>query len=143
MLVPKIKVKRLTPDAILPTKAHKDDMAYDLYTPEHFSIAPLGCRTISVGIAIEMPKGWSAFIMGRSSLAAKGIDILGGVIDNGYRGPIHIIMYNTHRERYYHFAKGDKVMQLVPIPSPKFLLVEVDELTPSDRGEKRFGSSGR
>lgn len=143
---PQIKVKKLHPDAKLPTKVYEGDLGYDLYAYDpkidsHIVIDKY-LQKIPTGIAIELPEGYGAVIKDKSSLAKYGLKILGGVIDNGYKGEIIVFIFNTFHYPY-KFNRGDKIAQLILIPLVNFPVVEVSQLTETLRGDKGFGSSGR
>jgi len=138
-----LKVKKLHEKAKLPTKAYEDDLGYDLYSIETVTIKPgEEPKTIRTGIAVEMPKGYGCFIKDRSSLGGKGLHVLAGVIDNGYRGELVIKMVNLS-DRSYTLLEGSKIAQMVLIPIVECEVVETNELSSSERGTKGFGSSGR
>lgn len=137
------KVKKLVPHAILPTKAHPTDSGWDLYTSEYIYIRELNKPTlVSLGIAIELPFGWEAQLRPRSSLSAAGVFAAFGTIDNGYRGEMKVNLVSSHTP-YLSFPAGSRIAQMVLAPIYDFEMVEVDELSPSPRGVKGFGSSGR
>lgn len=85
----KIKFKKLTPNAVIPTKAHPTDAGFDLVATSRV-FDEYGCVAYGTGIAIEIPKGYVGFIFPRSSNAKKDILMSNsvGVIDSGYRGEI-------------------------------------------------------
>lgn len=147
--------KLLREGARLPEKSHESDAGYDCYLPKPVSIASGHFKKIPLGISIELPRGWFGFITDRSSMANKGLFTVGGVIDNGYRGEIHCIMYNFSDE-IVRLEEGTRVCQLIPIltapviqPSqegvyasyPKKFL-EVSRHEDTDRGTAGFGSTG-
>jgi dUTP pyrophosphatase len=141
-----MKVKLLSPDAILPTKAHETDAGFDLYIPfdytlhsilEHGMISKLG-----LDIAIEVPDGKFSLIKERSSLALRGMVITAGVIDYGYRGEIIIICHNASAMAI-EFKKGDKIAQLLVLPFYANNAQEVESVSKTNRGEEGFGSSGK
>ena len=138
-----MKVKRLSDRAQLPTKAHLGDLGYDLYSNEGVAIFPHETKVVKTGIAIQFPEGYGGFIKDRSSVATKrGLFTVAGVIDNGYIGEIGIALYNG-TESLVHIATGDKIAQLVLIPTADFKVEEVDEVVSADhRGEGGFGSTG-
>jgi len=137
-----MKVKKLCRDAILPNKAHSGDLGYDLFSVEDVLITPGETKLISTGIAIQFPDGYGGFIKDRSSVATKKqLFTVAGVIDNGYVGEIKIAVYNS-TEDYSHVKKGEKIAQLVLIPTVNFQVEEVQELVSADqRGENGFGST--
>jgi len=139
-----MKVKKLHQEAILPNKAHSGDLGYDLFSVEEVLIIPGETKLISTGIAIQFPNGYGGFIKDRSSVATKKkLFTVAGVIDNGYIGEIKIALYNP-TEDYSNVKKGEKIAQLVLIPTVDFSIEEVDELVSEDaRGENGFGSTDR
>lgn len=136
-----LKVKKLSPDAVLPTVAHPgEDVGYDLYSAEELKIAAHGAAGIRTGIAIEFVPAAGGIVKTRSGLAKKRLLCNAGVIDAGYRGEIIVLMENLGNESYT-IHKGDKIAQLLEHP---FLAGEVEEgeLSEAARGVKGFGSSG-
>ena len=138
-----LKVKLLSENATLPQKAHNGDLGYDLYTNESAAIFPNETKVVKTGIAIQFPVGYGGFIKDRSSVATKkGLHTVAGVIDNGYIGEICIALHNG-TDSLVHVTPGEKIAQLVLIPTVNFEVVEVDELMSADqRGEGGFGSTG-
>ena len=65
-----------------------------------------------------------------------------GLIDSGYRGEIRIIALNTDKEHAIAIKRGDRIAQLVIQEVPAVELVEVEELSSSERADTGFGSSG-
>jgi len=137
-----LKVKRLTPDAVLPTVAHPgEDIGYDLYSAEELTIAARGAAGVHTGIAIEFVPAAGGIVKTRSGLARKRLMCNAGVIDAGYRGEIIVLMENLADEPYT-IRTGDKIAQLLEHP---FLAGDVSEgeLSEAVRGAKGFGSSGQ
>jgi dUTP pyrophosphatase len=137
-----MKVKRLSVGAVLPQKAHAGDLGYDLFTNEGV-VFPNETKIIKTGIAIEFPEGYGGFIKDRSSVATKrGLHTVAGVIDNGYIGEICVALYNG-TDSLIHITSGEKIAQLVLIPTVNFEVTEVDEVISADqRGDGGFGSTG-
>ena len=138
-----MKVKRLSRTATLPQKAHAGDLGYDLFCDEATAIFPAETRVVKTGIAIQFPEGYGGFIKDRSSVATKrGLFTVAGVIDNGYIGEICIALYNG-TENLINLTPGEKIAQLVLIPTVDFSVEEVTEVISSDqRGAGGFGSTG-
>ena len=138
-----IRVKKLHPDAIIPSYAHPGYAGLDFYSLEE-TVIPAGERKgIHTGISLELPHGYVSLFWDKSGLALKsGITILGGVIDAGYRGEYVVIMYNTSREDF-RVSKGQKIAQLLIQPVENATLEEVSDLNDSSRGEGAFGSTGK
>ena len=138
-----MRVKRLSDRAQLPTKAHLGDLGYDLYSNDVIAIFPGETRVVKTGIAIQFPEGYGGFIKDRSSVATKRrLFTVAGVIDNGYIGEIGIALYNGG-DSMANISLGEKIAQLVLIPTVDFKVEEVDEVISADfRGEGGFGSTG-
>lgn len=137
-----LKVKKLSPDAVLPTVAHPgEDIGYDLYSAEDITLPARGAAGVHTGIAIEFDPAAGGIVKTRSGMAKKRLMCNAGVIDAGYRGEIIVLMENLADEAYT-IHKGDKIAQLLEHP---FLAGEVveEELSDAVRGAKGFGSSGK
>lgn len=105
---------------------------------------PAGGRWIfDTGIAIELPPGHVAMVQPRSGLALNhGVVASTGIIDTDYRGTIRVCLFNLWRVEYM-VNPGDRIAQLVIMPTVRVVPIEVEELTHTQRGESGFGSSGR
>lgn len=137
-----IQIRRVSPEAILPTRAHPDDAGLDLYSLEDVQIAPNQGKTTKTGIAIALPPHFVGLVADRSSLAKRGVKTAGGIIDAGYRGEIHIVLWNISGEEIY-LKRGERIAQLLIIPIATPAVVEVTEHEETARGHKGFGSSGK
>jgi dUTP pyrophosphatase len=140
-----VKVARLRPDAVLPTRAYAGDAGFDLYAAEPAQLEP-GMRTqVPTGVAVEIPAGQAGLILPRSGLAAKhGITLVNapGLIDSGYRGELRVLLLNTDPTSTFELAAGDRIAQLVLVDVVTPELEEVAELGSSERAGRGFGSSG-
>ncbi len=139
-----VAVRRLRPDARLPEQAYEGDAGLALAACEEAVLAPGERAVVPTGVAVEIPDGYAGFVQPRSGLAARhGIGIVNapGLIDSGYRGEIRVVLINTDREEPFVVRPGMRSAQLVVAPVAAARLVEVDELTASDRGARGFGSS--
>lgn len=139
-----MRVKRLSENAILPQKAHSGDLGYDLFASEAVLLGPGATELVPTGIAIEFPEYYGGFIKDRSSVATKfDLFTVAGVIDNGYIGEIKIAIHNGGT-KLHAVTPGDKIAQLVLIPTVDFGIEEVDEIISSDgREEGGFGSTNQ
>ena len=140
-----VKIKRLDPEAILPTRAHPLDAGLDLYALETSDCPIDKVGKVRTGIAVQIPKGYVGIIRDRSSVSQRGLKITAGIIDAGYTGDITACFLNMSG-KYNGFFKGDKVAQLliIPVLLPEIEVVEtLDPMEVSERGEKGFGSSGK
>jgi len=145
-----IKVKRLTPTAKLPTKAHNTDACFDLYVDEpnaisgEIQIQPHSTVKLHSGIATEIPNGYFCAVYPRSGLGIKQNLRLPngtGIIDSDYRGEWVIALFNDSDEIRI-INHGDRVAQFAVLPVPEVTLTEVEDLSNTERGEGGFGSSG-
>jgi dUTP pyrophosphatase len=139
-----LKVKRLRPDAILPSYAHPGDAGLDLFAVTAAIIEPGESRLIPTGIAIELPPNTEAQVRPRSGLALKhSITVLNspGTIDRGYRGEVGVILINHGRARF-EVQPGMKIAQLVVASCLSVDVQEAAALDDSARGEGGFGSTG-
>src|SRR6202046_2587309 len=111
----KIRIKKLHPDAILPSYAHgpDEDAAMDLRGWERMVLPPGAAQAVPTGIAIELPRGHEAQVRPRSGMALKhSVTVNFGTIDPGYRGEIKVVMFNLGRQDYT-VEKGDRIAQLI------------------------------
>jgi len=139
----KVKIQKISEDAIIPHYAHEDDAGMDLYSTKECIIGPNHRILVGTGIKIEIPKGYEMQIRPKSGLALKeGITVLNtpGTIDAGYRGEVGIIIVN-HSSRIYKIERGQKIAQAVFNKIEKVQLVE-SELSQTKRGAGGFGSTG-
>lgn len=138
-----VKFKKLHKDAVIPSYAKTGDAGLDLTAikierDEH-------CNYVyRTGLAIEIPKGYVGLIFPRSSLSKYDLSLCNsvGVIDSGYRGEI-VFKFKLGHSGHSVYREGDKVGQLIILPYPYINLIEVDELSTTERGFGGFGSTGK
>ena len=147
MGVLEVQIDRLDPDLPLPCCAKTGDAGVDLYARHAATVAARGGRApIPTGVAIALPEGFAGFILPRSGLAYRhGITLVNspGLIDSGYRGELEVILLNTDPHLDFEFRRGDRVAQLVVQRVESVTFVAVSELGESERGNGRFGHTGR
>ncbi|WP_176776893.1 dUTP diphosphatase [Candidatus Avelusimicrobium faecicola] len=136
-----MKVKKLSPLAKLPQRAHPTDSGADLFALERTVLPARAITKVHTGIAVELPENTSGIIWGKSSVESKGIKAMAGLVDAPYRGELIVCMYNLN-EQDFVFEAGQKVAQLVVLPTFYPAFEEVSELTDTSRGEGGFGSTG-
>lgn len=120
---------------------HKDDAGFDLVSIDDVAIpAKEYAPMIHTGAHVAIPEGYFGLIKERSGMAAKGIFVMGGVIDSGYRGEIMVNLANISGYDYV-IKSGDRIAQLIILPCSA--VMALGDLLPSDRGEKGFGSTGK
>jgi dUTP pyrophosphatase len=139
-----MRVKKTVETATLPEKAHDGDLGYDLFAAEEVRIFPGETKLVSTGIAIQFPDGYGGIIKDRSSIATKlKLFTVAGVIDNGYIGELKVALHNSGYN-LQDIKVGDKIAQIILLPTVNFSVIEVDEVISSDgRGEGGFGSTNK
>lgn len=138
----KVKIKKLHPDAKIPTLGTEDSAGFDIYSIEEIKLMPRETKSIPTGIAMELPKGKVCFIWDRSGMGSKGIHRFAGLIDSDYRGEIKIVL-NNNSEQEFKISKGDRIAQAVIQDYYKPEFEETSELSGSERGDGGFGHTGR
>lgn len=163
----KIKAKRLSDTAKLPTYGSEKAACCDLYcdlrvdkcidlNPAHVDfkhmeysgdcfdrvhIAPHETIKLPTGWAFQPPEGYMLQILQRSGLASKGLIPLGGILDEDYTGEVIVIMLNT-TDKYLSINNGDRIAQMAIRPYYQGEFELVDELDETERGNGGFGSTG-
>jgi len=138
----KIKIKRLSPDAVLPDYAHEGDVGMDMYSIDEGVLKPGERKIFACGFALQFENGYAAIVKDKSGPSSKGgVHTMGGVFDAGYRGEYNVMLVNLGQEDYV-VEKGNKIAQLIIYPVAIAELEEVEELSDSSRGGGRFGSTG-
>jgi dUTP pyrophosphatase len=142
-----LKIKRLRPNAKLPKRATPGSTGFDLFAcvEGEGAIMLVGTqpKPIPTGIAIEVPRGYDVQIRPRSGLSAKGVGVTFGTKDSDYRGEILITMYLFNPNATFEIKHGDRIAQMVISKVTDLPLVEVEELTPTERGSGGHGSTGK
>ncbi len=149
----KVKIKKLIPEAIIPSYAKLGDAGmdltatsgpYDLLTDDEEGSWGLEYKT---GLAIAIPEGYVGLIFPRSSISKKDLLLANsvGVIDSEYRGEIkcRFKITGTYIVEESFYKAGDKIAQLIIVPFPTIELEESDELSETERGEGGFGHTGK
>ncbi len=140
-----ISLRRLHPDAVVPSYAHPGDAGADLCTTVDVRLAPGERALLPTGLAMALPEGFVALVHPRSGLAARcGLSIVNtpGTVDAGYRGEVKVLLINLDPREEVALSKGDRIAQLVIQRVEQAVFVEVDDLPGSSRGEGGYGSTG-
>lgn len=142
-----IRVKKLRPNAILPTYGSNGAAGADLYAclDAAIDIAPGETVWVPTGLAMEIPQGCAGLIYARSSMGTKrGLAPANkvGVIDSDYRGEIQVVLLN-HSGQNQSIAPGERIAQIIitPVVIPSY--TEAEELSDTTRGTGGFGSTGK
>jgi dUTP pyrophosphatase len=140
-----LRVRRLDPAARLPARAHQGDAGHDLHALEPVRLKPGQRAMVRTGVAIELPPGYAGWVVPRSGLAHRhGIALVNapGLVDEGYRGELKVLLLNTDRSTPATIQAGDRIAQLVLIAVASPDVMEVSELSETARGAGGFGSTG-
>ena len=162
-LIPKITVKiKVLPGGRMPEKKTAGAAAWDCYAridmpeaPKDMPEAPKdemwipkrhrGAK-VPLGFAMEIPEGYHAEILPRSSTGAKTpfrVSNSAGIIDSDYRGEVCALIDNINWCMPEVVRDGDRIVQMLIVKDPDVELVEADELSKTDRGASSFGSTGK
>jgi dUTP pyrophosphatase len=139
-----VKVKKLDPNAVVPSYSKVGDAGMDLTITNikentSFSI------TYGFGIAMEIPKGYVGLVFPRSSVRNQDLILSNcvGVIDSGYRGELQATFKKTQGLDSISYNVGERGAQIIILPYPQINMVESNELSETDRGDGGFGSTGK
>jgi dUTP pyrophosphatase len=139
----KIKIKKLNENAVIPKYAKNGDAGLDLVAVSQSSNELY--IEYGTGLALEIPEGYVGLIFPRSSISKYHLSMANsvGVVDSGYRGEV-TVRFKRPNEGWWakHYEVGDKIAQLVIMPYPQVELVEVTDLSETERGAGGYGSSG-
>lgn len=124
-----------------PKAGRPGDAGYDLFlnAPVTFEAHTLTC--VDTGVCVELPAGHAGLLAMRSSVCHTGMIIQQPLIDENYRGELHILVYNP-TDTTFSYKEGDRICSLYVFPVFTKELEVVDELSESNRGQAWRGSSG-
>lgn len=130
----------------LPAAASEGSAGLDLRAAvtEELTLEPGERLLVPTGLVLELPPGWEGQVRPRSGLAVRhGIGLLNspGTIDSDYRGEVRVLMVNLGTEPFV-VRRGDRIAQLVVAPVAAVEVREAGSLSPTDRGDGGFGSTG-
>ena len=143
-----IKIKKVNPNAKIPTHGSEQAAGYDLYAcldAENITIEAHKTVKVPTGLSMAIPEGYFGAIFARSGLAAKqGLRPANcvGVVDSDYRGEFIVMLHNDTDEPKT-VENGDRVAQLVVMPFMPVDFEETDSLDETQRGTGGFGSTGK
>ena len=148
-------------NAVIPSKAHPTDAGFDMVATSKVETADY--IEYGTDIAIKLPEGHCALLFPRSSVSKKDLFLCNsvGLIDENYTGEIKFRFKRSPKYQYYTFKRffrfitevfvepitykeyevGDKIGQIVILPTPSVEFLEVEKLPETDRGSGGFGSS--
>ena len=123
-----------------------DDAGYDIYVEEDTWLWIGTVKKLKANVAIQLPSDKPCFglVTSRSGLSLKGVFVIPGIIDIGYKGQISCI---TAHLNFFprRIKKGTRIGQLLIVPLVRTHLTEyyrLNDFTKTNRGDKGFGSSG-
>jgi dUTP pyrophosphatase len=122
----------------------RGDAGLDLACLAEVTIAPGTIARIPLGLASSFPANAVVLLADRSSMAARGLHVVGGVIDSSYRGEWVVMLANLSSEPQRLLA-GDRIAQALVLERPSLaiaILAADEELPSSERGAAGFGSTG-
>jgi dUTP pyrophosphatase len=139
-----LKIKLIDKNALAPTRALSGDAGFDVYAPKAFSIQPGKDAIISLGWACEFPAGYAMVMLDKSGRSVNDkLHCAAPLIDSNYRGEVHVQLYNFS-DKLIWIQQHEKVAQFILIPIFNGYATVVDELNnDTERGEGRFGSTGK
>lgn len=156
----KVRIKKLSPNAQIPKKAHSTDAGFDLYATSR-KLDDDGNIVYGTGLAFEIPEGFVGYVFPRSSISKQNLFLTNsvGVVDAGYRGEVTAKFKMSQkagmleREGEHYFAiptfpgctvyeVGERIAQLIIMPIPAIEFTEADTLSSSERGTGGYGSTG-
>jgi len=136
-----VKIKKLHPDAVVPTYGTDGAACFDLYALYGGWVGDI----LSTGLSVEVPDGHVMIVYSRSGHGFNENTRLSncvGVVDSDYRGEVKVKLTRDDGGSLPIY-KGDRIAQAMIIPYPKVEFVVSDELSSTDRGENGFGSTGQ
>ena len=143
-----VRVRKLHPEAVIPTYSKPGDAGMDL-TAVEIESDEYGNYCYNTGLSLEIPDGHVGLLFPRSSNTKKALTLGNsvGVVDSGYRGPIILkykpLAYAESMKPEDPYAIGDRIGQIIIIPYRNIHFLEVEELNASERGIGGFGSTGK
>lgn len=139
-----VKVKKLDPNAVIPSYSKVGDAGMDL-TITNIKENTTFSVTYGFGIAMEIPKGHVGLVFPRSSIRNQDLILSNcvGVIDSGYRGELQATFKKTQGLDSFSYNVGERGAQIMILPYPQVFMTEVPELSETERGTGGFGSTGK
>lgn len=147
-----LEILRLHADVPAPFRAYEDSAAFDLHaylkSPETgrertATVGPGIVQAIPTGVCVRPPRGYCVLVCSRSGFATDGVFVANapGVVDPDYTGEIKVLLINGGLKPFY-VKHGMRIAQALIVPFGNFPFREVDGFSPTERGDKGFGSTG-
>jgi dUTP pyrophosphatase len=138
----KIRFKKLHPEATMPVRKTEHAAGYDVTTIGRIFLGPQETTILPTGLAVEIPEGYHIKVSARSSMAARGLITLHGIIDSDYRGEVGVVITNASQETI-PIKEGERIGQFILEKNIDVEFEESEELNDTDRGAGGFGSTGK
>jgi dUTP pyrophosphatase len=140
----KVRIKKLSTDAVIPTYAKEGDAGMDLVATRIISNTTFDV-SYGTDLAMEIPNGFVGLVFPRSSIRKYELVLSNsvGVIDSGYRGELQATFKKENGLDSLAYKVGDRIAQIIIIPYPPIEFDEVAELSDTERGDGGFGSTGK
>jgi dUTP pyrophosphatase len=136
-----IKVKKISPNAEIPSYVYNTDVGFDLRANVSGKLFPGEQKEFKTGLIFEIPEGNVGLIRDRVGIVTKmGVHTCAGTFDPGFRGEVSIFLVNLSEETRY-IEEGMKIAQMVILPIIRPKIIEIKKTTKTERGEKSFGST--
>lgn len=141
-----VKVKKLSPNATLPTYQTDQAAAMDVHAflVKPMILQPLERAMVPTGLAFEIPEGFEMQVRARSGLSIKhGITMVNGIgtIDADYRGELNILVINLGQEAF-KIEPDMRIAQLLVTKFDKITWQVTEVLSETKRGTGGFGHTG-
>lgn len=140
----KVRIKRLHPNAVIPSYAKHGDAGMDL-TATSASVDEIGNIVYGTGLAFEIPEGYVGLLFPRSSNSRTSLLLTNsvGVLDSGYRGEVMFKFKSIADGDDVYYNIGDRIGQIIIMSYPHIEFEESEELTKTERGIGGYGSTGK
>ena len=143
----RVDFRKLNNLAKTPTRGSEWAAGYDLYaaTDQIIDIAPHSTVKVGTGLSFALPPGTFAALVARSGIATKrGLRPANcvGICDPDYRGEYIVAVHNDSDEMQ-SIEPGERIAQMVLLPSFEMDFIEVKDLSDTERGAGGFGDSGK
>lgn len=138
----KLFVKKIDKNAKLPAYVHNSDAGLDVFSNEEYILKSGERHLFTTGIQLAIPEDCCGLVWDKSGLSVNnGLKTMAGVIDDGYRGEIKILIINLGQKNF-KIEKYSKIAQII-IQKKVFAEVqETNDLNTTKRGKNGFGSTG-
>lgn len=140
-----VKFKRLTPEAVMPSKGTEQSAGFDLTAISADWVKGKSQVKYGFGLAFEIPDGYVGLIFPRSSVCKKDLSLSNcvGVIDSDYRGEVSAVFNVVDPFNSDIYSVGDRIAQIVFMKLPEVELTEAETLSETERGSGGYGHTGR